>query len=109
MSFAVKNKTCKGTLCGNLVANDLRLLATKKLVFDKPNLVGFKGPISVAAPSKAWVWGRSLAARDCGFESGRGYGYLSVQCSLFCRYRSRRRADHTSGLVLPRACESMNV
>jgi hypothetical protein len=42
MSFGVKKKkTCKETLCGNLAANDLRLHATKKLGFDKSNIVGF--------------------------------------------------------------------
>jgi hypothetical protein len=39
-------------------------------------------PIPVAALSEAWVCGRSLA-RDCGFESHRGHGCLSV-VSVVC-------------------------
>jgi len=41
-----------------------------------------------------------LAFWDCGFESRRGHGCLSwVMCVL--RQRSLRRADHSSGGVLP--------
>jgi len=45
---------------------------------------------------------RPLAYWDCGFESHRGHGRLSV-ASVVClvRYRCLRRADHSSTGVLP--------
>ena len=47
---------------------------------------------------------RSLACCECGFESRRVRGCLSV-VSVVCvfRYRSLRRADHSSRGVLPSA------
>ena len=41
-------------------------------------------PIPVAARSKVWVCGR-LACWDCGFESHRGHGYLSVVSVVCCQ------------------------
>ena len=35
-------------------------------------------PNPVAARSKAWVCGSLLACWECGFESRRGHGYVSV-------------------------------
>jgi len=56
-------------------------------------------PVQVAARSKAWDWGRSPAAIG-GFESHREHGCLSwVLCVV--RWRSLRRADHSSRGVLP--------
>jgi len=34
-------------------------------------------PVPMAARSKAWICGLSLARWDCGFESRRGHGCLS--------------------------------
>ena len=58
-------------------------------------------PIPVAARSKAWVCGRSLAG-IAGSNPAGGYGCLSV-VSVLCvvRLRSLRRADHSSREVLP--------
>jgi hypothetical protein len=44
----------------------------------------YKCPIPVAARSKAWVCGRSIAA-DCGFESRRGNGCLSFVGVVCCQ------------------------
>jgi len=44
-------------------------------------LSDWKLPISVAARSKAWIYGRSRAG-DCGFESHRGHRCLSVLCCV---------------------------
>jgi hypothetical protein len=38
---------------------------------------------------------------DCGFESCRGHGYLSLENVVCCHVESLRRADHTSRGVLP--------
>ena len=43
---------------------------------------------------------RPLACWDCGFESHRGHGCLSVE-SVLCCQRSLRRIDHSSRGVLP--------
>jgi hypothetical protein len=62
-------------------------------------------PIPVAARSKAWVCGSSLA--DYGFESRRGHGCLSLT-SVLCCQRSLRRADHSSrGVLLRVVCLSV--
>jgi hypothetical protein len=42
-------------------------------------------PIPVSAPSKAWIWSRSLACWDCGFKSCRGHGCLSLASVVCCQ------------------------
>jgi hypothetical protein len=55
--------------------------------------------ISMAARSKAWVCGRSLAG---GFESRRGHECLSVVSVVCCQVeRSLRRSHHSCRGVLP--------
>jgi len=59
----------------------------------------------LAGPNGRALWGvglRPLACWDYEFESHRGHGCLSV-VSVVCvvRYRSLRRADHSSRGVLP--------
>ena len=44
---------------------------------------------------------RQLACWDCGFESRRRHGCLSLVSVVCCRYRSLRPADHLSRGVLP--------
>jgi hypothetical protein len=47
-----------------------------------------EGPIPVAARSKAWVYGvglRPIACWDCGFESRRGHGCLSLVSVVCCQ------------------------
>jgi hypothetical protein len=41
-------------------------------------------PISVTAPSKD-VGMRQLVCRDCGFESRRGHGYMSLVSVVCCQ------------------------
>ena len=59
--------------------------------------------VRTAGPSGSAVWGvvlRPLAGWDCGFESHRGHGCLLwVLCVV--RWRSLRRADHSSRGVQP--------
>jgi hypothetical protein len=57
-------------------------------------------PIPVAARSKAWVCGRSLAGIG-GFESCRGMDFCLLCVLCVVRYRSLLRADHSSRGVLP--------
>lgn len=42
------------------------------------------GPIPVTVQSKAWVFGRSVAG-DCGFESRRELGCLSLESVVLSR------------------------
>jgi hypothetical protein len=49
------------------------------------------------------LWLRPLACWDCGFESRRGHGCLSLVGVLCCQ-RFLRRADHSSREVLPSVC-----
>jgi len=62
-------------------------------------------PISVAARSKAWVCGRSLAG-IVGSNPAGGID-VCVECWVLCvvRYRALRRADHSSrGVLLTVKC-----
>jgi hypothetical protein len=61
----------------------------------------YKGrPIPVAARSKAWVCGRSLAGiAGSNLAGSMDVFLLLVLCVV--RYRSLRRADHSSRGVLP--------
>jgi hypothetical protein len=63
-----------------------------------PNIVTM--PIPVAALSKG-VGLRPSACWDHGFESHRGHGCLSILSVCVVRQRSLRRADPSSGGVLP--------
>jgi hypothetical protein len=65
-------------------------------------------PIPVAASSKAWVCGRSLAGIAGSNPAG---AWIFVSCELFVvSYRSLRRADYSSRGVLPSvACLSVIV
>jgi hypothetical protein len=63
------------------------------------SLLADRLPIPVAARSKA-LGLRPLAYWDCGFESHRGE-WMSVVRLCVVRYRSLRRADHSSRGVLP--------
>jgi hypothetical protein len=64
------------------------------------NFVTFCKPVAVAAQSKAWVCGRSLA----GIEGSNTAGCFDA-CLLWrlcvIKYKSLRRADHSSRVVLP--------
>jgi hypothetical protein len=64
--------------------------------------------IPVAAPSKAWICGRSLAG-IAGSNPARGNGCVSCECCMLCRYRPLRRADHSSRGVLPSMFVSVSV
>jgi len=51
---------------------------------------------------------RPLAGWDCGFESRRGHGFLSLVLCVV-RYRSLRRADPSSRGALPSECVSLSA
>jgi hypothetical protein len=53
------------------------------LVFAYPTLLS--SPVPVAARSKAWVWGRSLAGVACSDPTVRGDGCLSVVIIVCCQ------------------------
>jgi hypothetical protein len=51
---------------------------------DLSTLCTLRLPIPVAARCKTWGL-RPFACRDCGFESGRGHGFLSVVSVVCCQ------------------------
>jgi hypothetical protein len=60
-------------------------------------------PIPVAARSKAWVWGRSLAG-NMGLNPTRGMDVCLLWVLCVVRYRCLWRADHSFRGVLLAAC-----
>ena len=59
-----------------------------------------KEPIPVTAPSNAWVCGRSLS-QMAGWNPAKGMDVCLLWMLCVVRYRSLRRADHSSTGVLP--------
>ena len=55
-----------------------------------------------------WPRGLRLASSDCGFESRRLHGSLSLVIVVYCQVEVSARADHLSRGVLP-SVVSLNV